>query len=65
MVTRTQDKTRKLKAHLFIRNSLKYGLMGDAKLQSKEPTCFTEANKDPRWRQAMLDEFITRLQNET
>ena len=67
MVTRTRDNTRRTKTYLdFVtRHPLPRGLVAHCNLGTVEPTCFTQANKHPKWRAAMEDEFNALIRNGT
>ena len=58
MVTRAKDGIYKPKAHL----STRYPFECDSKI---EPTCYSQAQKDPQWRSAMVDEFNASVRNHT
>ncbi|KAF3648309.1 hypothetical protein FXO38_03290 [Capsicum annuum] len=59
MVTRLKAKSSTLQAN----TTTKYPLPPSN--LPLEPTCFTQANKDSNWRQAMLDEYNVLIQNGT
>lgn len=63
MITRSKDGTRKPKVFLSIKHPI--DPIEFSSYQETEPTCFTTANKDPKWRQAMCDEFNALLRNGT
>jgi len=65
MVTRTQDNTRTPKVWLATRYPMPTCLMADLATTPVEPTCFTQASKDPKWRQAMDTEMNALLKNKT
>ncbi|XXG77414.1 hypothetical protein AAC387_Pa08g1571 [Persea americana] len=67
MVTRTRDNTRRPKSYpdFVTRHPLPRGLVAHCNLDTVEPTCFTQANKHPKWRAAMEDEFNALVRNGT
>jgi len=65
MGTRTQDNSRTLKVWLATRYPMPTCFMADLATAHVEPTCFTQASKDPKWRQAMDTEMNTLFKNKT
>lgn len=59
MTTRTKDRTRQT------RTFPDFVTYTSAALDVSEPTCFTEANKNPEWQRAMAHELTALAQNQT
>jgi hypothetical protein len=62
LLLRSENQTRSLKLKKFPDHHLYIVSTSDNYL---EPTCFTQASKDPVWRQAMANELIALAQNTT
>ncbi|OMO89784.1 Integrase, catalytic core [Corchorus capsularis] len=65
MMTRLKVGIRKPKALCTTKHPLPACYSSTLEHSSSEPTCFSQASKDPRWRQAMQDEFNALLRNNT
>jgi hypothetical protein len=65
MITRFRDGTLRPKALLSTRYPVPLALVSKLQSVPAEPTSFTQASKDSRWRAAMLDEFNALLKNRT
>lgn len=68
MVTRTKDnkgKAKILKDFVTTRYTLPKGLLADLSTPAVEPTCYSQACKDPKWCAAMIEEFNALIHNDT
>ena len=65
MVTRMQNNTKTPKVGLATQYPLPTYLMANLATASVEPTCFTQASKDFKWRQVIDTEMNTLLKNKT
>ena len=59
MITRNKGKVTKPQANLSTKYLLRYSSL------PTEPTCFTQENKDKKWREAMQGEYNSLIQKET
>lgn len=65
MITRSKDGTRKPKILYSSKHSLPRALMTQTLTSIPEPTTLKQASRDPRWVQAMKDEYTALLHNHT
>ena len=67
MVTRTRDHTRRPKTYpdFVTRHPLPRELLAHCHQDEVEPTCFTQASKNPKWRTAMEEGFNALMRNGT